>query len=153
MAAGVALRQIGWSVSVYERAGDLHPVGAGFSLWANAVYALGRLGLQGQLVTLLPPSAGDGALDPDAIRLGQLCMQVEQTSQGVTAHFADSSVAHGNALISVYGIRSLMRRQLFDDSEPTYAGYTSYRGVVAWDCSSIRHGEYWRRGARFGVAL
>jgi 2-polyprenyl-6-methoxyphenol hydroxylase-like FAD-dependent oxidoreductase len=191
MAAGIALRRTGWSVSIYERAGDLRPVGAGLSLWANAVYALGRLGLKEQLEALLPPSAAGGiftwrgeclvpmstaslarqagevsvvvhraelqailhdALGPDAIRLGQPCTHVEQTAQGVTAHFADGSTSQGDLLIGADGIRSTVRKQLFDDGEPSYAGYTSYRGVVTWDHSAIQHGEYWGRGARFGVA-
>ena len=60
MAAGIALRRIGWSVSVHERTTGLRPVGAGLSLWANAVRALDRLGLRGQLEALLPPAAAGG---------------------------------------------------------------------------------------------
>ena len=45
LAAAVALRQAGIEVTVYERAPVLGRVGAGLSLWNNALYALQRLGL------------------------------------------------------------------------------------------------------------
>ncbi|MBA4066833.1 MAG: FAD-dependent oxidoreductase [Isosphaera sp.] len=45
LTAALALRQTGWDVSVYERAPELREVGAGLSLWANAVRVLRRLGV------------------------------------------------------------------------------------------------------------
>lgn len=44
LAAAIALRHAGWEVTVYERANALLPVGAGLSLWSNAMYALNELG-------------------------------------------------------------------------------------------------------------
>jgi len=43
LAAARALQLAGWSVQVFEQAGDIEPVGAGISLWPNAVRALGLL--------------------------------------------------------------------------------------------------------------
>jgi heterodisulfide reductase subunit A-like polyferredoxin len=40
LASAIALRRVGWTVRVYERAPELREVGAGLSLWANAVRAL-----------------------------------------------------------------------------------------------------------------
>jgi 2-polyprenyl-6-methoxyphenol hydroxylase-like FAD-dependent oxidoreductase len=45
LAAGIALRQAGVDATIYEQAGELGEVGAGLTIWRNAVYALGRLGL------------------------------------------------------------------------------------------------------------
>ena len=45
LAAAIALRQAGAEVSVVERAGSLEPLGAGLSLWPNAVLALRDLGV------------------------------------------------------------------------------------------------------------
>lgn len=45
LTAAIALRRKGIDAVVYERATELHEVGAGISLWANAVKALGKLGL------------------------------------------------------------------------------------------------------------
>ncbi|TWD80709.1 2-polyprenyl-6-methoxyphenol hydroxylase-like FAD-dependent oxidoreductase [Kribbella amoyensis] len=45
LTAAVALRRIGWSVTVLERAPIIAEVGAGLTLWPNAVSALDALGL------------------------------------------------------------------------------------------------------------
>ena len=45
LAAAVALRRVGWRVTVLERAAGFGEVGAGLSLWPNALRALGALGL------------------------------------------------------------------------------------------------------------
>lgn len=44
LSAAIALRKIGLDVSVYERAPELREVGAGISLWANALRALDSFG-------------------------------------------------------------------------------------------------------------
>jgi 2-polyprenyl-6-methoxyphenol hydroxylase-like FAD-dependent oxidoreductase len=45
LAAAVALRQVGLDVEVFEQAPELREVGAGISLWPNAVHGLRHLGL------------------------------------------------------------------------------------------------------------
>lgn len=45
LAAAVGLRRVGWDVTVYERAASAEPVGAGISLWSNALRALEWLGV------------------------------------------------------------------------------------------------------------
>ena len=45
LAAGLSLRRAGFDVEIFERAGALQEVGAGISLWANAIHALDQLGL------------------------------------------------------------------------------------------------------------
>lgn len=45
LAAAIALKQTGWDVAVYERAPELCEVGAGISLWTNAVKVLRKLGV------------------------------------------------------------------------------------------------------------
>jgi 2-polyprenyl-6-methoxyphenol hydroxylase-like FAD-dependent oxidoreductase len=44
LAAALGLRKVGIEVTVYERAPELREVGAGISLWANAIRALDCLG-------------------------------------------------------------------------------------------------------------
>src|SRR3954453_13809924 len=46
LAAAVALRRVGIPAAVYERAPEIREVGAGLSLWANAVKVARRLGLE-----------------------------------------------------------------------------------------------------------
>lgn len=45
LTAAIALKQIGWDVAVYERALELREVGAGITLWTNAVKVLRKLGV------------------------------------------------------------------------------------------------------------
>ena len=45
LTAGIALRQAGYEVEIYDRVKELRPAGAGISLWSNGVKVLNRLGL------------------------------------------------------------------------------------------------------------
>ena len=45
LTAAIALKQAGWDVAVYERAPELREVGAGITLWTNAVKVLRKLGV------------------------------------------------------------------------------------------------------------
>jgi FAD-dependent urate hydroxylase len=45
LTAGIALRQAGYAVEIYDRVKKLRPAGAGISLWSNGVKVLNRLGL------------------------------------------------------------------------------------------------------------
>jgi 2-polyprenyl-6-methoxyphenol hydroxylase-like FAD-dependent oxidoreductase len=45
LSAAIALRKVGVDVTVYERAPELREVGAGISIWANALRALDYLGV------------------------------------------------------------------------------------------------------------
>ncbi|MBD1913713.1 MULTISPECIES: FAD-dependent urate hydroxylase HpxO [unclassified Leptolyngbya] len=45
LTAGIALKQAGYQVEVYDRVRELRPAGAGISLWSNGVKVLNRLGL------------------------------------------------------------------------------------------------------------
>jgi 2-polyprenyl-6-methoxyphenol hydroxylase-like FAD-dependent oxidoreductase len=44
LTAAIGLRQVGIDVTIYERAPELREVGAGISLWVNAIRALDYLG-------------------------------------------------------------------------------------------------------------
>ena len=44
LSTAIALRKVGFDVAVYERAPELREVGAGISLWANALRALDAIG-------------------------------------------------------------------------------------------------------------
>ena len=45
LTAGIAMRQIGYEVEIYDRVKQLRPAGAGISLWSNGVKVVNRLGL------------------------------------------------------------------------------------------------------------
>uniref|UniRef100_UPI00037861E1 FAD-dependent oxidoreductase n=1 Tax=Saccharomonospora halophila TaxID=129922 RepID=UPI00037861E1 len=64
LSAAVGLRQAGWRVTVAERAPELTEVGAGITLWPNALRALDELGVGEALRPLLAPQASGGLRDP-----------------------------------------------------------------------------------------
>ena len=57
LAAALALRRAGIEATVFERAGELGEVGAGILLAANAVRALGELGLSDRVLQLGTPAS------------------------------------------------------------------------------------------------
>jgi 2-polyprenyl-6-methoxyphenol hydroxylase-like FAD-dependent oxidoreductase len=87
-----------------------------------------------------------------ALALDKRCVGIAQDADGVTARFADDSIARGDLLIGCDGIHSVVRAQLVGDGAPVYAGYTAYRAVTRFDPARVQAGEYWGRGARFGIA-
>lgn len=54
LAAAVALRKVGITVDVFERAPEIHEVGAALSIFSNAVKALREMGLEEQVLSLGP---------------------------------------------------------------------------------------------------
>jgi FAD-dependent urate hydroxylase len=52
LTAGIALRQAGFEVELYDRVSELRPAGAGISLWSNGVKVLNRLGLGKQIASI-----------------------------------------------------------------------------------------------------
>lgn len=52
LATGIALRQAGYEVEIYDRVNQLLPAGAGISLWSNGVKVLNRLGLGKEIASI-----------------------------------------------------------------------------------------------------
>lgn len=52
LTSGIALKQAGYEVEVYDRVMDLRPAGAGISLWSNGVKVLNRLGLGKEIAAI-----------------------------------------------------------------------------------------------------
>ncbi len=74
LSAALALNQAGASVSVVERASALAPVGAGISLWPNALRALDRLGVASDLRGRGVIGGRSGVRLPDGRWLGRTDM-------------------------------------------------------------------------------
>jgi 2-polyprenyl-6-methoxyphenol hydroxylase-like FAD-dependent oxidoreductase len=50
LCAAISLRRTGLDVEVYEQADELRAVGAGLTIWANAIKALRKLGLADKVI-------------------------------------------------------------------------------------------------------
>jgi 2-polyprenyl-6-methoxyphenol hydroxylase-like FAD-dependent oxidoreductase len=65
LAAAAALARGGWEVSIHERSPSLEPVGAGLSLWPNALRALDVLGVGDAVRASAVLGGGTGIRRPD----------------------------------------------------------------------------------------
>jgi salicylate hydroxylase len=70
------------------------------------------------------------ANDPDAVQTGKRLERVEQGASHVVAHFGDGEAAEAALLIGADGARSAVRRTLFDDKPPVFAGQIAYRCLI-----------------------
>ena len=154
------LRQIGWTVTVFERTeGDLTGRGAGLGMSEELMQALRRIGApfepsmgavhesyvwidaDGRVVYELPrPTAGStwsrvyrplrDIVPNDIYRQGMALARVEQDARSVTAIFADGVRVTADLLVAADGVFSTVRRQLAPTVEPRYAGYVAWRGIM-----------------------
>jgi len=190
LTAAVALRRAGVEAVVFERAGDLREIGAGISIWVNAMKALEGLGLAeavraagreeiggevrtaggatlsripartleerfGRNVILTRPDlqrALSAALEEagGSVRTGTECVGFRQEGSDVAALLADGREERGDLLVGADGLSSVVRRQLFGDERPRYAGFTAWRALA--DLGRDADGfEAWGRGSVFGL--
>lgn len=61
LTAGIALQQAGHDIVIYEREAELRAVGAGLTLWANAIHALDKIGV-GDAIQAYGAMSGDGGI-------------------------------------------------------------------------------------------
>jgi 2-polyprenyl-6-methoxyphenol hydroxylase-like FAD-dependent oxidoreductase len=90
------------------------------------------------------------ALPADCIHLGEEFVHFEQTTDGITVHFASGRTAQIAALIGADGLRSKVRAQLLGDGDPIYRGYQCWRGVCSLPASKALT-ETFGRGVRVGI--
>ncbi len=86
LAVAIALKQIGYTVALFERVARLREVGAGLSLWANAIKALDALGLGDEIRALALPETAAG------IRTAKGDLLMRTTNAQLEAQFGDLSV-------------------------------------------------------------
>jgi 2-polyprenyl-6-methoxyphenol hydroxylase-like FAD-dependent oxidoreductase len=158
--AAHALRGAGWDAVVYERVdSDLRSRGAGLGTHDQLIAIFARLGLPvdrtvgvevdtricldrtGRIthrVTMPQRMSAwarvyrllKDALPAQQYRCGMELARVQHDERGVTAVFADGTRERGDLLIGADGVRSTVRRQLWPEIEPSYAGYVAWRGLV-----------------------
>ena len=158
--AGLLLRQAGWDVTVFERsAGDLAGRGVGIGTHVELFDVMRRLGItidetigvaatsrvcldrDGAVIARLPHDKILSAWArlyralkrhlPDACyRPGMELTDVTQHADRVTAVFADGTKVDGDLLVGADGLQSAVRTRAFAGTEPSYAGYVGWRGVI-----------------------
>ncbi len=103
LAAGIALRQAGWTVAVYEAAPAPHEVGAGLTLWPNALEALHHLGLTAVIEAAGIVDAQSGTIaDQDGRVLSAVRLPAEANYPIVVVHRVEFQALLIAALGSAY---------------------------------------------------
>jgi salicylate hydroxylase len=74
--------------------------------------------------------AGVRAIDPEAVVPAKKLVEATPDGAGVTAAFADGETARADILIGADGARSRVRRLLFEDSPPEFAGQIAFRCLI-----------------------
>ena len=64
LTAAIALQRAGFDVAVFERAGEMREVGAGITLFSNALRVLRALGVEGSILARAAPLEHGDILDP-----------------------------------------------------------------------------------------
>ena len=92
LATAIALQQQGIAVRVYERADALCPLGAGLSLWPNAVHVLDKLGVGDAIRAEMPSLQHSGIYTADGATLSRIAgadMAKRFGTPSIVAHRAD----------------------------------------------------------------
>lgn len=122
LSVGGALLRAGFETVVYEKTPRLEPVGAGIALWANALHALKRLGVDERLPVY------DGAMQA-ALRTADGAVLTVQATEALQSRYGElSAVVHRAELHDVL-LRFYGRGRLATGKAVT--GYEIHDGKVA----------------------
>ncbi len=87
-------------------------------------YQIHRADLHDMLRSLLPA---------ENIHLSHRCLRVDQNDRAAVVHFENGVSVEADLVVGADGIKSVIRRQLFEDAEPAYTGNMCWRAVVPLD--------------------
>ena len=141
LAAAAALKRIDVECAVFERAAELHEVGAGLSLWSNAMTALARIGLANAVIargTVLERAltlTADGRLLSD-LDLGDIGRRIGRPS--VCVHRADLQQVLAEAARPILGSECKTIAEDTDGVTIHFADGRRERGALAIGADGIR---------------
>ena len=101
LTAAIALRRVGAEVRVYERAPAIKEVGAGLSVWANAVRVLDALGVGDRLRSRAEPMTVLGLYSADGRRLSMADIAARTAKRGTPSFLMHRAELQGALLESL----------------------------------------------------
>jgi 2-polyprenyl-6-methoxyphenol hydroxylase-like FAD-dependent oxidoreductase len=173
LSAAIGLRRTGWEVRVLERAARFAPVGAGITLWPNAVRALAALGVHVQAPAIEPGGIRTRRgrwltrWDPAVLRArtGASIAPVTRAALHETLLRAlpagtvelgteVTRVPDADLVVAADGIDSRLRALLWPDLPPPVPnGVTTWRGIApAPRGGPVPLSNSWGDGTEFGTA-
>lgn len=123
LATAVGLRRSGWEVQVYEQAASPQPVGAGISLWSNALHALQWLGVGAAIRDRGAVRTGGGVRTPDGRWLSRSLADEVIGSDDVTMLMVHRADLH-ETLLSALPIGAVAFASRLDRIDETPDGVT-----------------------------
>jgi 2-polyprenyl-6-methoxyphenol hydroxylase-like FAD-dependent oxidoreductase len=181
LSCAIKLRQLGEDVVVLERAPRLEALGAGLSLFPNAIAVLDELGIgstikanarpaqrffrltrKGEILDVqsrerLTVHRGElqqlllDRLGDGIVRVGNECSDFEQRDDRVVVMTASGEELDGSLLIGADGLRSRVRALLWGERPPRATGVLTWRGIAHLDGICDASKSY-GRGSTFGIA-
>lgn len=91
----------------------------------------------------------------DKISWGKGLSSYVENKENITLTFLDGTTTKTDYLIAADGINSVIRKQLFPESEIRYSGQTCWRGVTSFSIGeefNHRGLEMWGKETRFGIS-
>ena len=92
LTTGIALQQVGVEVEIYERVPEMKAVGAGLTLWANAIYALDKIKVGNAIrdLAVLAQSGGIRSMTGDNVMVTDIATLENKVSKPtIVVHRAD----------------------------------------------------------------
>jgi salicylate hydroxylase len=71
-----------------------------------------------------------GALPPERVHTGKLCLNVAASDGGAEASFEDGTCVTADLIIGADGVHSRVRRSIFNTEKARFSGNVAYRGLV-----------------------
>lgn len=168
LASAIALRRIGWTVQVQDRAAGLPEGGTALGMWPEAMRALDRLGVGDRIRSEATLSRGARILDPRGDVIGRvpqsrrahlisrgrlLSALMSQLSDGDVRWSdpldLDDTLPDADLVVGADGIHSVVRSRVWSTAAERPLGTVAFRGIVDLPVASVT--ETWGRGALFGI--
>ena len=168
LATAIALRQVGWTVAVHDRAGEPDSGGTALGMWPEAMRALDDLGLGEQIRGQAAYSRGARILDskgaviariPETqgahlVSRGRLLATLLDALPSGDVHWArpltlSDGLAEADVVVGADGIHSIVRASCWNSTVERPLGTVAFRGVVDGAVASVS--ETWGPGALFGI--
>ncbi|WP_043636206.1 FAD-dependent monooxygenase [Nonomuraea candida] len=178
LTTAIALRRIGWEVSIFERWPRVVAEGTALGLRPDAQAALAGLGLGERLRERTVPYRHAQIRTPSGRRLADLPLERIERQGGAPVRMLsrvsliellmeevdEATISTGmeitdpaglrachDLVVGADGVRSAVRQAFFDTAtRPRYAGIVAWRGVVE-GFEPRDYGETWGRGQMFGM--